>query len=229
MSNLDALQATDWWKPLNQQLDPEYWSDLDAFIESVYQKETVYPDRNKIFNAFVLTPLAKTKVVLIGQDPYPNANQAMGLSFSVPAEQALPKSLVNIYKELASDLAQPVRQNGDLTTWANQGVLLLNTILTVPAGKRNGHANLIWERLTDATITVISQQKQPLVYLLWGKSAALKANLISNSNHLILTAPHPSPLSAYRGFFGSRPFSQINQYLVDNQTQPIEWNKQNGV
>ncbi|AEJ23272.1 uracil-DNA glycosylase [Weissella koreensis KACC 15510] len=150
----------------------------------------------------------------------------MGLSFSVPAEQGLPKSLINIYKELTNDLSQPAPKNGDLTAWAKQGVLLLNTILTVPAGKRNGHANLIWERLTNAVITVINERNQPLVYLLWGKQAAQKVDFINNSNHLILTAPHPSPLSAYRGFFGSRPFSQINRYLIDHQTQPIDWSQQ---
>jgi len=226
MSNLDALQRTDWWEPLNKKLDLKYWADLDAFIEEVYKNETVYPACDQIFNAFTLTSLANTKVILIGQDPYPNAGQAMGLSFSVPAEQGLPKSLINIYKELTNDLSQPAPKNGDLTAWAKQGVLLLNTILTVPAGKRNGHANLIWERLTNAVITVINERNQPLVYLLWGKQAAQKVDFINNSNHLILMAPHPSPLSAYRGFFGSRPFSQINRYLIDHQTQPIDWSQQ---
>ncbi|QIL50347.1 uracil-DNA glycosylase [Weissella coleopterorum] len=228
MSNLDSLKGTDWWEPLNQQLGPQYWKELTNFIEMVYQHENVYPALDQIFKAFELTPLSNTKVVLLGQDPYPNANQAMGLSFSVPENQALPKSLVNVYKELSNDLQQAAPQNGDLTFWAQQGVLLLNTILTVPAGKRNGHANLIWEPLTDAVITVINQQPQPVVYLLWGKPAGLKSALISNSNQLILQAPHPSPLAAYRGFFGSRPFSKINQYLVENKIAPINWNTQVG-
>lgn len=223
MDNLQTLRHTDWWEPLDALLSADDWQHIDHLITESYQNGVVYPPIAQIFRAFTLTPLAKTHVVLLGQDPYPNPHQAMGLSFSVPAGQRLPPSLRNIFQELSQDQGTPLRTNGDLTDWAQQGVLLLNTVLTVPAGVRNGHANQGWERLTDAVINILGQQTRPMVYLLWGKPAQAKAQLIANTQQLILTAPHPSPLSAYRGFFGSQPFFQTNQYLAQHAMPVINW------
>ncbi|MFL1696327.1 uracil-DNA glycosylase [Weissella kandleri] len=223
MDNLQTLRNTDWWKPLDMLLNTDDWQRINHLITESYQNGVVYPPITQIFRALTLTPLAQTHVVLLGQDPYPNPHQATGLSFSVPAGQSLPPSLRNIFQELAQDQGTPLRTNGDLTDWAQQGVLLLNTVLTVPAGVRNGHAKQGWEKLTDAVITILGRQKRPIVYLLWGKPAQAKAALIENTQQLILTAPHPSPLAAYRGFFGSQPFSQTNHYLNQQAVSMINW------
>ena len=183
----------------------------------------VYPPADQIFTAFHLTPLDQVKVVIIGQDPYHEPNQAQGMSFSVRKGVAIPPSLVNIYQELHEDLGVPIPGHGDLTHWAEQGVLLLNTCLTVRAHEAFSHANIGWETFTDAAIRVIDREDRPIVFILWGTPARKKKALITNPKRLILESPHPSPLSAYRGFFGSRPFSKTNAYLVANHETPIDW------
>jgi len=220
---IDDLKHTDWQQPLIDKLGETYFETVDQFLTTVYASGDVYPARTNVFAALQTTPLAKVKVVILGQDPYPNPKQAQGLSFSVPQGMALPKSLINIYKEYETDLQQLAPQSGDLTNWAYQGVLLLNTVLTVPAHQANGHAGEIWEALTDACIELVAAQPQPTVFILWGKQAQAKYQLIQGSHNLVLQAPHPSPLSAYRGFFGSQPFSQTNAYLTQQGATPIKW------
>lgn len=188
---------------------------------------TVYPPSDQRFAALTLTPLDEVKVVVLGQDPYHGPGQAHGLAFSVPEGVRLPPSLRNIYKELESDLSVPARQDGDLTRWATQGVLLLNTSLTVEAGKAGSHAGRGWESITDACVRAVAARHQPSVFILWGSHAQQKARRIpelgAGSPHLVIESPHPSPLSAYRGFFGSRPFSRANAFLRDSGRDPIEW------
>ena len=220
---IDDLAQTDWQQPLLEKLGVTYFEEVTEFLTTVYTAGEVYPARENVFAALQTTPLNKVKVVILGQDPYPNPKQAQGLSFSVPAGMALPKSLINIYKEYETDLQQAAPQTGDLTTWADQGVLLLNSVLTVPAHQANGHAGKIWEALTDACIELVAAQNQPTVFILWGKYAQAKHKLIQGQHNLVLQAPHPSPLSAYRGFFGSRPFSQANAYLIQQGVTPIIW------
>lgn len=215
--------GTDWAQPLLASISNQYFNQITQFLTKAYQTETVYPPRKKVFAALQATPLAKTKVVILGQDPYIKPGQAQGMSFSVPADFPLPPSLRNIFKEVASDLGIPAPTNGDLLRWARQGVLLLNTVLTVPAGHSNGHAGEIWEPLTDFIIQLVAKQRQPVVFILWGSAAQKKAHLIQGPDNLILRAPHPSPLSAYRGFFGSRPFSQTNAFLAEKGSDPIDW------
>lgn len=220
---MEKLSKTDWWAPLQTAMGPEYWERVAIFLKDVYGHGEVYPALPNVFAALVATPLADVKVVILGQDPYPNPGQAQGLSFSVPADMGLPKSLVNIYRELADDLHAGTPMDGDLHRWADQGVLLLNTVLTVPAHQAGGHAGQIWEPLTDAIISLVAKQAQPTVFILWGKQAQAKRKLIVGEHNLILQAPHPSPLSAYRGFFGSKPFSQTNTFLRDNGVKAINW------
>ncbi|MBR3069723.1 MAG: uracil-DNA glycosylase, partial [Lachnospiraceae bacterium] len=188
-----------------------------------YRTETVYPPSTDIFNAFAFTPLEHVKVVILGQDPYHEPGQANGLCFSVHKGIRIPPSLVNIYKEMSSDLGCPAPENGDLTGWARQGVLLLNTVLTVRAHAANSHRGIGWEEFTDAAIKVLADQDRPLVFILWGTPARRKKALIYNPKHLIIESPHPSPLSASSGFFGSRPFSRTNDYLVRCGLTPIDW------
>lgn len=214
---------TDWAAPLVEALPNAYFEQLNTFLTNAYATETVYPARENVFAALENTPLAQTKVVILGQDPYINPGQAQGLSFSVPSDFPLPPSLRNIFQELADDLQVPAPVNGDLHPWARQGVLLLNAVLTVPAGKSNGHAGEIWEPFTDEVMRLVASQDQPVVFILWGKFAQKKAKLLVGPNNLILTAPHPSPLSAYRGFFGSKPFSQSNGFLQNHGVQTINW------
>lgn len=216
---------TDWAEPLVRALPNQYFEQVNDFLTEVYQTQTVYPARNNVFAALEQTSLSQTKVVILGQDPYINPGQAQGLSFSVPADFVLPPSLRNIFKELADDLQTTLPDNGDLHVWAQQGVLLLNTVLTVPAGQSNGHAGLIWEPFTDEVIRLVAQQNQPVVFILWGKAAQKKIPLIQGPDNLILQAPHPSPLSAHRGFFGSKPFSQTNEFLQTHQVQAINWRR----
>lgn len=220
---MEKLSKTDWWALLQTAMGPEYWERVAIFLKDVYGHGEVYPALPNVFAALVATSLADVKVVILGQDPYPNPGQAQGLSFSVPADMGLPKSLVNIYRELADDLQAGTPMDGDLHRWADQGVLLLNTVLTVPAHQAGGHAGQIWEPLTDAIISLVAKQAQPTVFILWGKQAQAKRKLIVGEHNLILQAPHPSPLSAYRGFFGSKPFSQTNTFLRDNGVKPINW------
>lgn len=220
---MKPLLPTDWANALQPKLDNQYLEKISIFLDTVYAHETIYPKRENVFAALQATPLATVRVVILGQDPYPNPEQAQGMSFSVPEGMALPKSLINIYKELADDLQKPAPQDGDLHRWAKQGVLLLNTVLTVPAHQAGGHAGKIWEPLTDEIIRIVAQQEQPTVFILWGKQAQKKQVLIKGSQNLILQAPHPSPLSAYRGFFGSKPFSQTNRFLQSLGSEPITW------
>lgn len=217
------LAHTSWALPIKTKLTPEQITAIHQFLATVYQTQTVYPPKDKVFAALMATPLPQTKVVIMGQDPYHEVGQAQGLSFSVPDNVPAPPSLRNILKELTTDIGP--RQSHDLTTWAQQGVLLLNAVLTVPAGQANGHAGTVWEPLTDAIITTVSEDASPKVFILWGKYAQSKRRLIDESKHLVLTSAHPSPLSAYRGFFGSRPFSKANAFLAAQNRTTIDWLK----
>ncbi|HHE9998202.1 TPA: uracil-DNA glycosylase [Haemophilus influenzae] len=186
--------------------------------------KTIYPPQKEVFNAFKYTAFEDVKVVILGQDPYHGANQALGLAFSVKPEVAIPPSLLNIYKELTQDISGfQMPSNGYLVKWAEQGVLLLNTVLTVERGMAHSHANLGWERFTDKVIAVLNEHREKLVFLLWGSHAQKKGQMIDRTRHLVLTAPHPSPLSAHRGFFGCRHFSKTNSYLESNGMKPIDW------
>ena len=188
-----------------------------------YDKKIIYPPKDYIFNALKLTSYKDTKVVIVGQDPYHGENQAHGLSFSVQKGVKLPPSLQNIYKELESDLGIPPKSDGDLTGWAKQGVLMLNAVLTVEKDKAASHRNLGWEPMTDYIIKLLNKKDEPVVFILWGNFAKEKAKLIKNPKHYIIISPHPSPLSAYSGFFGSKPFSKTNDFLVKNRIPPIDW------
>ena len=192
-------------------------------IMAEYDKKTIYPPKDYIFNALKLTSYENTKVVIVGQDPYHGENQAHGLSFSVQHGVKLPPSLQNIYRELKSDLGIPERSDGDLSNWARQGVLLLNAVLTVEKDKAASHRNLGWEPLTDYIIEILNKKDKPVVFILWGNFAKEKAKLITNPKHYIIISPHPSPLSAYSGFFGSKPFSKTNNYLISKGLKPIDW------
>lgn len=223
---LNRIQLPDDWKmALAQPLLSQEMDNLRAFLQHEYaQGKTIYPPKPLIFNALNTTPLLSVKVVILGQDPYHGAGQAMGLSFSVPKIIPKPPSLQNILKELASDLGIPVCPHGDLTHWANQGVLLLNATLTVVDGQAGSHQGKGWESFTDAIIDVVNKQTDRTVFILWGSHAKKKGRFIDSSRHLILTANHPSPLSANRGgFFGTRPFSKTNEYLVRHGKTPIDW------
>ncbi|MBP3254678.1 MAG: uracil-DNA glycosylase [Bacteroidales bacterium] len=212
------------WKTLLQEeFNKLYFEELVGFVKKEYEQGTVYPKAGNIFKAFNLCPFDKVKAVILGQDPYHEPNQAQGLCFSVPAGVRIPPSLVNIYKEIQSDIGTPPAAEGDLTRWASQGVLLLNATLTVQAHKAGSHQGKGWETFTDAVIKTISQEKQNIVFLLWGAYAIKKSALIDQSKHLVLTSPHPSPLSAHRGFFGNRHFSRTNAYLTSTGQQPIVW------
>lgn len=190
-----------------------------------YDIKTIYPPKDYIFNALKLTSYKDTRVVIVGQDPYHGEHQAHGLSFSVQKGVKVPPSLHNIYKELYDDLGVPIRNDGDLTGWAKQGVLLLNAVLTVEKDKAASHRNWGWELLTDYIIKVLNMKEEPVVFILWGNFAKEKAKLITNPHHYIITSPHPSPFSAYSGFFGSKPFSKTNDYLVKNNLKSIDWSK----
>ena len=219
--------SNDWLEPLTPEFKKDYYKDLLTNIKEEYSKYVVYPQSEDIFNAFHLTPLSQVKVVIIGQDPYHEPGQAHGLSFSVKPGIDIPPSLVNIYKELQEDVGTYIPNNGYLVKWANEGVLLLNTILTVRAHQAMSHGSLGWQKFTDAAIRILNEQDRPIVYMLWGKPAQAKADMLTNPKHLILKAPHPSPLSAYRGFFGCRHFSQANEFLVQNGETPIDWQIEN--
>lgn len=214
----------DWLPAVQVEFKKTYYKELYKFIVDEYGKAVVYPPSQDIFNAFHFTPLSKVKVLLLGQDPYHNEHQAHGLSFSVlPEQKEIPPSLQNIYKELQEDCGCYIPNNGYLKKWADQGVLLLNTVLTVRAHQAFSHQGKGWEQFTDAIIQAVNAQDRPIVYLLWGKPAQSKIPMLTNPKHLILKAPHPSPLSAYRGFFGCRHFSQTNDFLVKNGVEPIDW------
>lgn len=219
-----AMITNDWLDALSDEFQKEYYRKLYQFVKEEYSKTVVYPLAEDIFNALHYTPLSKVKVLVLGQDPYHNENQAHGLSFSVlPSQPEIPPSLQNIYKELHDDLGCDIPNHGYLKKWADQGVLMLNTVLTVRAHQPNSHQKHGWEEFTDAIIRALNKQDRPIVYLLWGKPAQTKIKMLDNPKHLILTAPHPSPLSAYRGFFGCRHFSQTNDFLEKNGITPIDW------
>lgn len=212
-----------WREILTKEFSQPYFKDLIENIQREYQTNIIYPDLKNIFNAFTLCPFTEVKVVILGQDPYHGAGQAQGLAFSVPENIKIPPSLQNIYKEIKSDLNKKIPATGNLEHWAKQGVLLLNTTLTVKASEPMSHAGLGWETFTDAVIKNISDKKDNVVFLLWGKHAQTKANLIDANKHLILKAPHPSPFSAHKGFLGCKHFSLTNQYLTSNNKSPIDW------
>lgn len=216
-----------WEKALKEEFSKDYYKKLFVKIREEYQTRTIYPPADDIFNAFHFTPLEEVKVVILGQDPYHEPGQAHGLCFSVKPHVPIPPSLVNIYKELEDDLGCYIPNNGYLEKWARQGVLMLNTVLTVRAHQANSHKDLGWEQFTDAAIRVLADQDRPMVFVLWGKPAQKKREMIYNPKHLIIQSPHPSPLSAYRGFFGSHPFSQINAYLQKNGLAPVDWQIEN--
>lgn len=213
----------DWKLLLNSEFMKDYFLELQNFIQQEFKTKLIYPKLENIFNAFELTSLKEIKVVVLGQDPYHGKGQAHGLSFSVPKGVKTPPSLKNIFKEYHNDLNYFIPENGDLTHWAKQGVLLLNATLSVEAGKAGSHQKKGWEQFTDEVISKISKEKEHIVFILWGSYAQKKKLLIDQRKHLILTAPHPSPLSAYRGFFGSKPFSTANKYLIKNRKKPIDW------
>lgn len=194
-------------------------------IMDLYNKKVIFPEKENIFNALKLTDFDKVKVVIMGQDPYHGVGEAHGLSFSVQKGVKIPPSLQNIYKELYDDLGIPPKDNGDLTGWANEGVLLLNSVLTVEKDKAASHRNLGWEPLTDYIIKILNLKDEPIVFILWGNFAREKKKYITNKKHLIIESPHPSPFSARSGFFGSRPFSKTNNFLIQNKKEPIDWSK----
>ena len=214
---------TTWNEILAEEMQNDYYQELQAFVQKRRAEVRVFPEEKNVFNALELTPFESVKVVILGQDPYHGFGQAHGLSFSVQKGIPLPPSLRNIYKELQEDIGGDLPTEGDLTHWAKQGVLLLNTVLTVEEGNANSHKGMGWERLTNRLIESLNELKHPVIFILWGKPAQDKEKLITNSNHVILKAPHPSPLSAYRGFFGSKPFSRVNDILIQQGQTPIRW------
>ena len=222
-----AAISNDWLKPLSVEFRKPYYKKLYETVKSEYTKYTVFPPSDDIFNAFALTPLNEVKVLILGQDPYHEPGQAHGLSFSVKPGIEIPPSLVNIYKELQDDLGCYIPDNGFLEKWARQGVMLLNTVLTVRNHQANSHKGIGWEEFTDAAIRVLNEQDRPIVYMLWGRPAQTKKDMLNNPKQLVLTAPHPSPLSAYKGFFGCRHFSKANEYLKNNGLNEIDWQIEN--
>ncbi len=222
-----GMIENDWLPELEGEFQKPYYKELYAFVKSEYDSAQVFPPADDIFNAFHYTPLSDVKVVILGQDPYHNVGQAHGLCFSVKPEVAAPPSLVNIYKELHDDMGCYIPNNGYLEKWAKQGVLMLNTVLTVRAHMANSHRGKGWEEFTDAAIRTLNKQDRPMVFILWGRPAQTKKKMLNNPKHLILEAPHPSPLSAHNGFFGSRPFSKTNRFLQDNGLGPIDWQIEN--
>ena len=214
---------TTWNEILAEEMQKDYYQELQAFVQKRRAEVRVFPEEKNVFNALELTPFESVKVVILGQDPYHGFGQAHGLSFSVQKGIPLPPSLKNIYKELQEDIGGELPTEGDLSHWAKQGVLLLNTVLTVEEGNANSHKGKGWERLTNRLIESLNELKHPVIFILWGKPAQDKEKLIINPNHVILKAPHPSPLSAYRGFFGSKPFSRVNDILIQQGQTPIRW------
>ena len=212
-----------WHSLLEDEFNKDYFNKIRSFITQEYKNKTIFPPVKLIFNAFNLTPLNKIKVIIIGQDPYHGKGQAHGLSFSVPEDIKIPPSLLNIYKELKEDINKEIPKHGFLEAWANQGVLLLNSVLTVESGKANSHKNIGWERFTESVIERVSIKKDKLVFLLWGNYAQKKETFIDSNKHLILKSVHPSPLSAYNGFFGSKHFSKTNNFLKKNNIKEILW------
>ena len=218
----------DWLEAVGGEFKKPYYKKLYEFVKNEYSTHVVYPPSEDIFNALHFTPLKDVKVLILGQDPYHEPGQAHGLSFSVlPGKADTPPSLQNIYKELNDDLGCYIPNNGYLKKWADQGVLMLNTVLTVRAHAAGSHQGKGWEQFTDAIIRAVNKKDEPVVYMLWGRPAQMKKSMLNNPKHLVLTAPHPSPLSAYRGFFGCKHFSQANEFLKANGVEPIDWQIEN--
>lgn len=223
-----TMISNDWLPALQEEFRKPYYKQLFTFVKQEYDTRVIYPPADDIFNAFHFTPLREVKVLILGQDPYHNEHQAHGLSFSVlPQQTEIPPSLQNIYQELHDDLGCYIPNNGYLEKWARQGVLMLNTVLTVRAHQANSHQGKGWEQFTDAVIQAVNAQDRPIVYMLWGRPAQSKIPMLTNPNHLILKAPHPSPLSAYRGFFGCKHFSKANAFLKEHGISPIDWQIEN--
>lgn len=220
---LDIVINEEWKNALSEEFEKPYFKTLWEQVSEEYRTKEIFPPVEDVFNAFNYTPLSKVKCVIIGQDPYHNVGQAHGLCFSVKPGVAIPPSLVNIYKELHDDIGFEIPDNGYLEKWAKQGILMLNTVLTVRAHEANSHKGMGWEKFTDAVIKVLNEQDRPIVYLLWGAPAQKKAAKVDNPKHLLLKAPHPSPLSSYRGFFGCKHFSKANEFLRENGLEAIEW------
>ena len=218
-----SMPSNDWSDFFKKECTKPYFRELNKRVGAEYASHTVYPPVEKVFNAFEHTPYGAIKVVIIGQDPYHEPGQAMGMCFSVPDGIEIPPSLVNIYKEIHDDLGSAIPDSGDLSRWADQGVLLLNATLTVRRAAANSHAAFGWQTFTDAVISYVNKKDEPVVYMLWGSYARSKTKLLDNPKHLILEAPHPSPLSAYRGFFGCRHFSKANEFLRQNGVEEIIW------
>lgn len=228
MEGTMAALQNDWVEAVGEEFKQPYYKQLYEFVKEEYSTRVIYPPAEDIFNALHLTPLKEVKVLILGQDPYHNVNQAHGLSFSVlPEQKNIPPSLQNIYRELHDDLGCYIPDNGYLEKWAKQGVLLLNTVLTVRAHQANSHQGKGWEKFTDAIIRAVNMQERPIVYMLWGRPAQSKIPMLTNKEHLILKAPHPSPYSADRGFFGCRHFSQANEFLESHGVSPIDWQIEN--
>lgn len=225
---MDLTIESSWKEVLGTEFTKPYMCELLEFLRDERKSgKTIYPSYDDVFEAFRLTPFREVKVVIIGQDPYHGPGQAHGLCFSVKKGMKIPPSLKNIFKELQTDQKVEIPESGCLEQWARQGVLLLNTVLTVEAGKANSHMNKGWEIFTDKVIEILNEKKEHLVFILWGSPAQKKARKVNPDKHLMLKAVHPSPLSVYRGFLGSRPFSQANTYLIENGIGPIDWNLQN--
>lgn len=220
---MDVKIENSWKQILKKEFEKEYFINLTEFVRNEYNAHKIFPPAHSIFAAFNHTPFNDVKVVILGQDPYHDHNQANGLCFSVNPDIAFPPSLLNIFKEIQSDIGKPIPTSGDLTHWAEQGVLLLNSTLTVRAHAAGSHQRQGWEQFTDAVIKALSEQRTGVVFILWGSYAIKKGAFIDRTRHLVLTAPHPSPLSSYRGFFGSKHFSKTNEYLTTNNLTPINW------
>ena len=221
---MDVKIEAGWRQQLTDEFAKPYFVDLIDFVKQAYRTQTIYPPGKLIFNAFDTCPFEKTRVIILGQDPYHGPDQAHGLCFSVPEGVAVPPSLVNVYKELKNDLNLPIRTSGNLESWAAQGVLLLNATLTVKAHQAGSHQGKGWEEFTDAAIRKLSENKEGLVFLLWGSYAQKKGAFIDRKKHLVLSSSHPSPLSAHRGFMGCKHFSQVNDYLTSKGDIAVNWN-----
>lgn len=222
-----AAITNDWLEPLSSEFKKPYYKKLYQTVKHEYETRKIFPAPDDIFNAFAFTPLSSVKVVILGQDPYHNDGQAHGLCFSVKPDVDIPPSLVNIYQELHDDLGCYIPNNGYLKKWSDQGVMLLNTVLTVRAHQANSHHDIGWEEFTNAAIKILNEQDRPMVFILWGRPAQSKKRMLNNPKHMILEAPHPSPLSAFRGFFGSRPFSKTNAFLEEHGLTAIDWQIEN--
>ena len=215
--------GNDWDLVLEEEFEKEYFKEIMSFVEEEYKTKTIYPPREEIFNAFKLCPPNNVKVVILGQDPYHEKGQAHGLAFSTPEGHPIPRSLKNIFKEIKEEYDYPIPESGCLESWAKQGVFLLNTVLTVEEANANSHSKCGWQTFTDNVIKILNEQDRPIVFLLWGKQAELKKELIGNPNHLVLISSHPSPFSDRRGFFGCNHFKLANEFLKDNNLEEINW------